>query len=303
MPMPKGRLRIRSGLPRTVSNPMDPAPRQSRIVGPWGFNAQPGTALAKLEQVYLSALDAVDAAERFTAQAKTSGRLTEAGIKAAVLDYSVTKLTPALTRGRKAIEEAKQELAAKKAKLVPPAPDKSDAAAAMRRYEFRQWLRGLSNEDRNHYLRDNRGKMDPDEAMAIMEVPASRTGVLDIDRQDLIDRAMRATHGELLDEVATIEAGVELAEKALLMSRQELAAEAGVTSKAFDAAAEPYEKGVGAPWLQEMTEGGERVVRVMDMQRRVWRKPSEDELERGHFFGTWEKYNEAHGRPPEARLA
>ena len=53
------------------------------------------------------------------------------------------EVVPGFHKGRLAIAQAKQEVAARRAKLTPPTVDKSDAAGALRRQEIRALVRSL----------------------------------------------------------------------------------------------------------------------------------------------------------------
>src|SRR4051794_3550073 len=50
-----------------------------------------------------------------------------------------------LHRARKAVDVARAKLADRRAKLLPPPPDKTDVAAAVLRSEMRQMLKGVKN--------------------------------------------------------------------------------------------------------------------------------------------------------------
>ena len=223
---------------------------RSRRVGWWEINTKPGTTLDKVKAVYLSSLNVADDSEAFGKQAQESGEFTDAGLKAAILGNATSKLAIQLKRNQQSLDRASRELADQRAKLAPPAPDPSDAAAAIRRWEFRQWFKGLDDRERTRYMMENRGKMPPEEAAALMEVPASRTGILEIDRNDLIDRAMRAVHGDLIDDVKALEAGIGLASAATNAARDQLAKDGGTTLAKFDELAAPSEAKASIPWLK-----------------------------------------------------
>lgn len=275
----------------------------SKRVGLWNINTKPGTTLEKVQAAYLASLAVADASADFSKEALASGRFTPDGLKAATLDHGVSKLAVQLKRGQQVLDRARRELDTQKAKLAPPAPDKADAAGAIRRWEFRQWFRGLSDRERSRYMLENREKMNPEEAAALMEVPANRTGISEIDHKDLIDRAMRAAHGDLIDDVAALEAGVSLAETANAAARDQLAKDGGVTVAAFNELAAPHEAKAATPWLTKATgnDGVERTF-VMDLERKNWVKATPEQIEAGEFYPTWKEFNEANGRPADAQF-
>ncbi len=130
----------------------------SRRVGLWSINTKPGTALEQVKAIYQAGLNAADDSEKFGKEARASGRYTEDGLKAALLEHGATKLAVTLKRNERLLSRARRELEAQKSKLTLPAPDKSDAAGAIRRWEFREWFKGLSDRERSRYMLENRGQ-------------------------------------------------------------------------------------------------------------------------------------------------
>jgi hypothetical protein len=108
--VPKGRPTIRKSTP---SN------RSPRWIEPWAIpEAKAGSMLAKLEAVYLSALEAVDQIEARKAEAIASKKFTAEGITKDALGFAASKLAPKLKRARLVVEGAKAEAAALRGKLV-----------------------------------------------------------------------------------------------------------------------------------------------------------------------------------------
>jgi hypothetical protein len=128
------------------------------------------------------------------------------------------------------------------------------------------------------------------------------SGVLESDRNDLLDRALEAQHGDAIAEVQELERAVELAERSVELSRQELAREANISLEEFNRLAEPLERAVAPPWLKKETENGVEVVRALDRKSRGWLKATPEQIETGQYFETWQEYNAAHGRPAHARV-
>ncbi len=89
-------------------------------------------------------------------------------------------------------------------KLQPP--DKTGIVGALRCREMREFLREMPVKERNAYVSRRRENMDPDLALAIVEMPAEFSGVLGSDRNDLIDSALQA---ELEHAIEVAEIAVE----------------------------------------------------------------------------------------------
>ena len=51
---------------------------------------------------------------------------------------------------------------------------------------------------------------DPDMALAIVEMPAEFSGVLELDRNQLIDSALQAQHGEAMTQLVEFERAIEM---------------------------------------------------------------------------------------------
>ena len=271
----------------------------SKRVGLWDINTKPGTALDKVKAVYFGALNAADDSEAFAKEANESGRFTPEGVKAALLEHGASTLAVLLKRNKQTLDRARRELAETKAKLGPPAPDPADAAGAIRRWEFRNWFRGLSDRERSRYMLENRDKMNPEEAQALMEVPASRTGIMEMDRNDLIDRAIRAAHGDsAIEDVQALEKGIELAAAANEAAREQIAEDGGATVAQFDEAAAPFEARASVPWLRKEKDK----VYAMDVARKSWAPATDEQVSAGDYFPTWDQFNQANGREAGARF-
>jgi hypothetical protein len=175
--------------------------------------------------------------------------------------------------------------------------DKTDAVGFGRRAEIRGWLRSLSANERNAFV-GQISKLDPEIALAIVEVGPELSGVLAADRDQLLDRALLAQHGPAIQEVEELERSIELADRALSMAREELATEAGVDLTKFNEAAAPYEKAATAPWLRKHIEDGVEVIRVKlreDGSGGVEVPATPDEIEMGQYFANYDEYRQAGG--------
>src|SRR5262245_59680982 len=145
--MPRGRQTIRKG--GSLTGLHGPASRPIRL---WEFDASPGSLLAQLEQAYFAGLQCVDRAEERTQANAASGQFTPNGAKNDLLRFTLSDLVPVLHKARQAIRKAKSEAAERRSKLKLEGPDKSDAAAAVRRADIRSQLRGMKPEEQTQFF-------------------------------------------------------------------------------------------------------------------------------------------------------
>ena len=101
-------------------------------------------------------------------------------------------------------------------------------------------------------------------------------------RHALIERALEAQHGQALKEVQELERGIEIAERAVQLGREEIIREAETDAQHFNQLAAPYESRAGIAWLRK---DGDKVV-VVDLDRKVSRQPTPEELATGHISPT-----------------
>jgi hypothetical protein len=108
-------------------------------------------------------------------------------------------------------------------------------------------------------------------------------------RDAFLERALEAQHPGALSEVQELERGIELAERAVEMGREEIIRDSDVPVHQFNALAEPIESRAGVPWLWK---NGDSVI-VVDLDKNVGRAPTAEELETGIFFTSFEEYQAA----------
>jgi hypothetical protein len=170
-------------------------------------------------------LSAVDATELRKAEAKKGGTLTESGIKGDLLGFAAKELAPNLKRAKIAIDQAAREAADRRAALTLPV-DKADTYGLQRRAELRAYLRGLPEKERRD-IGANFEKLDPEIVLAITEMPAPLSGMLETDHARLVEHALRAKHGEEIDRVRDLEEAVKVADGAVTAAREEIEQEVG----------------------------------------------------------------------------
>lgn len=288
---PLGRMTIRKGL---VSE------GKSRIIGLWNIEAKPGSTVERLQGAYLAGLDAVDQFDAKRESLAKDTRYTDQGRKEQLLDFAAKDLAKHLRRGRDIVERAKQDLAQRRANLKPPTADKTDVAGAILRQEIRQQLKSMGASDLSMLLAQQGANLDPNVALAIIETPmeltATLTGVTASQREVILDRHLRSTYGEAVDDIDEIERAIEKASQAVEAGRDLISFEAaGGDRKKFDELAAPAERSVSAPWLRR---SGEEV-HVVDLENGRQRKATQDEQENGVFYRDYAEYARANGLPEE----
>jgi hypothetical protein len=259
----------------------------SRIIKRWRFNPESNTQLARLEAAYMSALDAVDQIEARTRSNAASGKFTREGVKDDALKFALNNLVPELHRARMVIKRAKADVAERKAKFKIEGPDPLDIAAAFRRMEIRTFLRDMKSEEQREYFAKYGGNLPSEVAMAVLELPPEYSGVSAPQHERLGQQALAARYGNEILETAELEEAIAIAESTVEIGRDEVRLEVGgIDPQKFDELAAPIEAKHAAPWLRRR--GGE--VHVVDLERRVERTPSNEELATGIYANTQDEY-------------
>jgi hypothetical protein len=146
-------------------------------------------------------------------------------------------------------------------------------------------------------LTRNPDNLDPITAEALVTAPASLTGISKIHRQQLIDRALQAQHGDKIAELKELERAIEAAESAV----EEIRLEAGVFDPhKFNQLAAPVEQKVNAPWLKKFREKGVDVVRKIEIgegqKTGSATLATPEEIENGVFADNVETYRKLTGQ-------
>ena len=283
---------------RTIRKAAPGQPATTGHVGLWDLATKPGTTAHRLEKVYLSALNSVDQIEARKADAARSGKFTADGLKADALQFATQQLSAGFHRGKNQIAIAKREAAEIRSKIKPQPVDKTDLVEAMLRAEMRDFLRSKPRAERDAFIAQNIETIDSEMALAFTELPAAVSGISTVQRDALVDRALQAQHGETLREVQELERGIELAERAVQLGREEIIKEAEADPNQFNELAKPYER-AGIAWLRK---DGDRVI-VVDLDRGVGRHATPEELEAGAYFKDFEEYQIANGLSDERNAA
>jgi hypothetical protein len=271
------------------------------------LEAKPNTTLAALESAYLDVLSSVDEFDGHKAQVVKSGTLTPVGITADTLNFAASKSAPRLQKARRQVEQARLELAAKRAKLVPKQADPADAAGQTRRLWKLDKFNSMSDSERARFIAQAGDKLDPELAQAFLEAP-EYAKLLPSDLSAIREQALRREYGdEVFSEIENLEAGIKIASDTLAAARAEIADDVGGL-EALNRAAEPFEKLSNAPWLKKFPgEDGAEVIRTPHAKPGgrtfTWREATSEEIAAGIYFGSYDEYRaaQAGALPPSAK--
>ena len=147
-------------------------------------------------------------------------------------------------------------------------------------------------------LTRNPDALDPITAEALVTAPASLTGISKMHRQQLIDRGLEAQHGDKIVELKELEWAIEAAESAVEAGRDEVRLETGIFDPhKFNELAAPIEANANAPWLRKRKFPGEdEQINVVDLDRRVERPATPEEIESGVYAENFNHYQKLTGR-------
>jgi hypothetical protein len=278
--MPKGRQTIRKS-----------GGRRTRL---WELADSTNPTVKRLEETYLAGLNAMDKVEARHAANKGDKRFTPDGVRDDLLKFILNDAVPALHRGRTAIKKARTEVAERRAKLKVEGPDKTDIAAAFRRMEIRTRLHNMKPDEMTQYFAKYGDNLPTEIAQAVTELPPEYSGVPQSRHDLLTQRALDAQFGNEIAEIKEIEQAIEAAESSVEAARHEVRVEVGIHDLAkFNELAAPIEKKHSAPWLRkkQLADGVEEV-RVVDLEQRLERPATLQEMEEGIVAQTFDEYNE-----------
>ena len=263
--------------------------RPNKFIKLFEGEPKPGSTPERLLNAYLSALDSVDTVAAQKAEASASGTYTPQGMQEFALNAARSQV-PHLKAARNALAKASDQATELHAKLQMPKPD---PAGAPIRAEIRGWLRAMSAEDRDKYLSGKIDKLSPEIVAAIFEGPPELVGNPPASVMgELRNRALRAAHGELVDELAELEAAIEVTSVTLEAAETEVQMESGVLDprqwQELTADVKPVQ---AVPYLKK---SGEKTL-VLEPHSRGFssRQATAEEFEAGQFFKSVEDYRAA----------
>ena len=244
--MPRGRQTIRKN--GSLTGLHGPTSRPIKL---WTFDTKRNTTFTQLARAYFAALGSVDRIEERNRRNAASGKFTPEGLKDAALEFALGDVVRGLHNARQTITKAKAEVAERRSKLKLAGPDKTDAAAAMRRVDTRAQLRAMKPQEQSELFARLGDNLPPELGMAIIEMPPEFSGVPKSRHDLLIERALQAQHGPEIAEIAELKEAIAVAESAVEAARTEVRLECGVQDEAkFNELAAPAEQSDKALWLR-----------------------------------------------------
>ena len=231
-PKPSGSFRLHDG------------DQSSPIVGRWAWDAEPGTAWAKLKDARDSVGDlaASTRVNRQTLQA--SGKLTEAGVDEQLLG-AVPDMARAFRKAERVAANARNEIAQRRAGLTLKQPDPANLAAELGRQELRTYLRSLPQPERDAITRSE--NLDPKLAEAILSAPRALSGVAQMHYDRMRNQAIEAQNPGVSANLAEMEEAISVLERTIAVNREGVAREIGNKFR-------PQIEQIAASVLQEVDE-------------------------------------------------
>jgi hypothetical protein len=160
--------------------------------------------------------------------------------------------------------------------------------------EIRTFLREMKGDEQTQYFARHGNNLPTEVALAILEMPPEFSGVPKTRHDLLTETALDTRHGPEIAEISELEAAIEAAESAVETGRDEVRLEAGAfDERKFNELAAPIEAKHDAPWLKRRKDSsGAEEIRVVDLDRGVERPATQEEVERGIFYNSFEHYKE-----------
>jgi hypothetical protein len=223
-----------------------------------------------------------------------SGKFTPEGVKADALQFALSDIVPSFHKACQTIAKAKADVAERRSRLKVEGPDKSDLAGAMRRAEIRALLRGMKPKKQAQFFARHGDAVPAEVAAAVTEMPADFSGAPKTRHDLLAASALEAQHGAEIAESAELEEAIAAAVSAVEIGRDEVRLEAvALDERNFNELEAPVEQKRPAPWLRRRkSASGVEEIRVVDLDRRVQRLATPDEIERGIFYRDFDRFKE-----------
>lgn len=151
-------------------------------------------------------------------QFRGAGRLTDVGIREAILEKAKTETVPALRRAQHELKRTRDGISAYREKLVAPTIDKSDLAAAMLRQEIRARLVAMKDADRIRLLSATKDVRILD---AYQELPTFCRIPAEVEN-NLAEARLEASHGPEVHKIREAEKAAGIVEAMLTDAMREL---------------------------------------------------------------------------------
>ena len=158
--------------------------------------------------------------------------------------------------------------------------------------EIRTFLREMKADDQTKYFARYGDNLPTEVAMAILEVPPEFSGIPKSRHDLMMGRALEFQHGPEVAGIAELEEAIAAAESAVETGRDEVRLEAGIDERKFNEMAAPIEAKHDAPWLRKATRDGVETILVVDLEKRVGRIATPEEIETGIYYRDYDHYKE-----------
>jgi hypothetical protein len=246
-----------------------------------------------LRTAITGALDTADAFAARREELKRSGKLTDAGLREQLTADLEKQFAPKLNQARRPVRALRQRLDTLKAEIRPKQPDPSNIVAELQRQELRSYLLDLEKPADRVKLAMSDARF----AEAALGGPLPLSGLPETVYNELLNAHLQAEHGDKLAEAEAIAEALEAGEAALQMAESQMRREFG-SPQAFDKIVAATKQ---VPWLvcANVIENGKIVekITVKDLEARVERKATPEELADGQYFKSYEEYAQANGLP------
>ncbi|MEY9884955.1 hypothetical protein [Bradyrhizobium sp. USDA 329] len=162
------------------------------------------------------------AKEEAAGAAKSSNweHLNDLGKKAAKRD-EISTFVQSNAQARVALRKLRADIKSSLPKL--PGREKDDLAGVLQDQEYRAYVRGLPQEQR-----DRAQRLHPEIAAAVARAPAELSGVPESVHGELVNAMLRQTHGAELAKIAADVAAMELADELIRVADKEIRSAAEV---------------------------------------------------------------------------
>lgn len=178
------------------------------------------TRISGGSHAFETALSFLGAGTAKRAELAKTGTLSPKGIAEAMQAYADKNMLPALAKFREQVTSERANLAMKREHLSRPKIDRTDAAAAMLRAEYRSHLRTLSQGEQIRVLLSGD---DPTIVDAALEVPTGTLSGMTPDVRKLVVEAyLQRTASDDLAAMADADEALALTEAAIRVAENEI---------------------------------------------------------------------------------
>lgn len=154
-----------------------------------------------------------------SAAIKSNKHLTPAGQKDGIRKHIAQSTARAIKSSDSLMRETRNGLAAWRERLLPPAPDQNNAAAAALRADARSMARGMNPGQREMVLASD--SLDTVLFQALTEGPAMLSGITEQQRATLRDNWIKQNHKADLRQIEQVEEALELFDATVKILRNE----------------------------------------------------------------------------------